>query len=122
MATLRRRRSPLRRGLDDDRARRKYSRATGTVVGARPRTAHRRADRSAGRMSSIAALERGLQAHILDGDQAIALGIDSSEQVSAATRLKIYSDAYRLRLIEALQANFPIIEQLLGPDEFGRLT
>lgn len=73
-------------------------------------------------MNSFLELQRGLRNHIVDGDMALADSIDSSPQVSAAVRLKIYSDAYRLRLIEALQANYPILEELIGAEQFARLA
>ncbi len=73
-------------------------------------------------MTSLASLQRDLQKLIVDGDESIASAIDSSDEIPAATRLKIYSDAYRLRLIEALQANFPVLERLLGADQFARVT
>jgi len=73
-------------------------------------------------MSQLAQLQRDLQAHVLNSDTAIAAAIDASPEVPAATRLRIYFDAYRLRLIEALQATYPVLEQLLGADAFSRLA
>jgi hypothetical protein len=73
-------------------------------------------------MISLATLQRQLQSHIIDGDAALADSIDSSAEIPATTRLRIYSEAYRLRLIEALQANFPALERLMGADEFSRMT
>jgi hypothetical protein len=73
-------------------------------------------------MSSLASLQRLLQSHIVDGDQTLAAEIESTDAIPAATRLSIYSDAYRLRLIEALQANYPILDRFMGTDEFVRLT
>jgi hypothetical protein len=73
-------------------------------------------------MSHLAQLQRDLQAHVINGEPAIADAIDSSVEIPAATRLGIYSDAYRLRLIEALQANNPLLAQLVGDHAFSRLT
>jgi hypothetical protein len=73
-------------------------------------------------MSHLVQLQRALQAHVVDGELAIADAIDSSIEVSAATRLKIYSDAYRLRLIDALKANHPVLAQLVGETQFARLA
>ncbi|HYM35777.1 MAG TPA: DNA-binding domain-containing protein [Steroidobacteraceae bacterium] len=67
-------------------------------------------------------LQRALQSHVIDGDATIADAIDSSAEISADTRLKIYFDAYRLRLIEALEANFPVLANFLGDEEFSKLT
>jgi hypothetical protein len=70
----------------------------------------------------LAKLQRDLQVHLLEGDDAIETAIDSTENVSAATRLQIYFDAYRLRLIEALQANYPVLAKLLVEDEFSNVS
>jgi hypothetical protein len=66
-------------------------------------------------------LQRELQAHILSGDETVAESINSTEAVPVATRLRIYSDAYRLRLLEALRDNYPTIHATLGDDEFNTL-
>jgi hypothetical protein len=71
---------------------------------------------------SLAQLQRALQAHVIDGEFEITSSIESSEDIPAATRLRIYSDAYRLRLIEALAANFPVLAQALGEEAFARLA
>lgn len=44
-----------------------------------------------------------------------------SPPVSAQQRLQIYSDAYRLRLVDALQDNYPVLGALLGDDLFDSL-
>jgi len=41
--------------------------------------------------------------------------------VSADVRLKIYADAYRLRLADALATNYPALHVLLGDDAFAEL-
>lgn len=73
-------------------------------------------------MSNLARLQRDLQAHVIEGEDAIASAIDSTNDIPAATRLKIYFDAYRLRLIEALEANFPVLAKWLGEEQFSRMT
>ena len=74
----------------------------------------------------LAQLQRAFQRHLLDADAtltpAIASAIASSERVPAGTRLGIYADAYRLRLIDALAANYPRLQQLLGAQAFGELA
>jgi hypothetical protein len=37
-------------------------------------------------------------------------------------RIGVYCDAYVLRLLEALQTNYPALHQLLGDDEFERMS
>jgi hypothetical protein len=71
---------------------------------------------------SFAQLQRHLQAHVLHGSNEIESKIDSTESVSISTRLAIYSDAYRLRLIEALEGNYPVLAQLLGVDQFAAVA
>lgn len=41
--------------------------------------------------------------------------------VSAQQRLQIYADAYRLRLVDALRDNYPVLNLLLGDDAFDAL-
>jgi hypothetical protein len=73
-------------------------------------------------MSRLENLQRELQASVIDGEGVIADFIDASVEIPATIRLQIYSDAYRLRLIEALQANYPLLAQLVGEHAFARLT
>ncbi len=44
-----------------------------------------------------------------------------SDALDARTRLGIYADAYRLRLLEALETDFVALRALLGPEAFERL-
>ena len=70
-------------------------------------------------MSALAQLQRDLQRHVLNGDVAIADAVNGTPAVPAATRLAVYSNAYRARLAEALEANMPHLRELLGAEEFG---
>ena len=74
------------------------------------------------RRMNLAELQRALQQHVIDGDDEIAAHVEQSESVPAATRLQIYAEAYRLRLVEALAANFPKLQELLGTDTFGAVA
>lgn len=73
-------------------------------------------------MNTLTELQQALQSHVLHGDDAIAHAIDESPDIPASVRLGVYSDAYRLRLIEALGSNFPVLAKLLGEAPFARLT
>ncbi len=42
--------------------------------------------------------------------------------VNIETRLAIYADGYRSRLVEALDANFPCLHKGLGDDDFAQLA
>ncbi|HET9447034.1 MAG TPA: DNA-binding domain-containing protein [Steroidobacteraceae bacterium] len=70
-------------------------------------------------MSALAQLQRDLQHHVLNGDVSIADAVNGTPAVPAATRLAVYSHAYRARLAEALEANMPYLRELLGDEEFG---
>ena len=73
-------------------------------------------------MNDLYTLQEAFQASILQGDDYAGCYISESQRVSAATRLAIYSDAYRLRLIDALADNYPTLHALLGDDAFDRLA
>jgi hypothetical protein len=68
-------------------------------------------------MIDLAQLQMALQRSILAGKGApMDAIVDPS--VDVATRMDIYATAYRLRLTEALAANFPRLQNLLGKDRF----
>jgi len=77
-------------------------------------------------MTTLAQLQNALQSHVLHGDVTAAAVIHESPQVPATTRLGVYADAYRLRLIEALESNYPItvkaLAQFHGEHAFARLA
>jgi len=72
---------------------------------------------------SLRDLQSDFQRYLLSPAQrAIAGRIASSDRLAADTRLGIYAEAYRLRLIEALDTDFPTLHALLGDDEFDRMA
>lgn len=71
---------------------------------------------------SLRQLQRDLQRHVLHGHRNIETEIVDAAGVARDVRLAVYSDAYRLRLIEALEANYPVLAQLLGADQFTLLS
>ncbi|MGH8175819.1 MAG: HvfC/BufC family peptide modification chaperone, partial [Steroidobacter sp.] len=73
-------------------------------------------------MIPLVQLQRQFQQHLLAADPAIAGSINESEQIPATVRLAIYSEAYRLRLMDALASNFPRLQQLLGQTEFAAIA
>ncbi|MFL6575999.1 MAG: DUF2063 domain-containing protein [Povalibacter sp.] len=70
----------------------------------------------------LAKLQRAFQRHVVNGDVSIGERVNGSQAVPARQRLQVYSDAYQLRLIEALAHNYPRVRQLLGDDQFGELS
>jgi hypothetical protein len=73
-------------------------------------------------MSALAGLQRDLQRHVLSGDATIVAAVKATSAVPAATRLSVYSNAYRIRLAEALAANMPRLKELLGDEQFGAVA
>jgi hypothetical protein len=72
------------------------------------------------RRATLRPLQGRFQNYLLTGagtleDEIVSDGLD------ARTRLAIYADAYRLRLLEALATDFVALRALLGPGEFERL-
>lgn len=72
--------------------------------------------------SALVGLQRDLQRHVLSGDAAIARAVNATPAVPAATRLAVYSNAYRIRLAEALAANMPRLKELLGEEQFAAVA
>ena len=58
---------------------------------------------------------------ILDHNTSFASQIESTAEIPAPARIRIYSEAYRLRLLEALEENFPGLAHLLGDQQFELL-
>ena len=73
-------------------------------------------------MNSLAELQRDFQRHVMHGDHRITAAVTGTPRVPAAIRLGIYSEAYRLRLTDALASTLPRLQQLLGKDQFAELA
>ena len=73
-------------------------------------------------MSTLARVQREFQDHLLSGDTAIEARVVGTARVPIATRLAIYAGAYRSRLAEALENNYPVLAQLLGAADFAALA
>ena len=73
-------------------------------------------------MKALARLQRQFQDYLLRGDGAVEARVLGTERVPVATRLGIYSGAYRSRLADALASNYPVLAQLLGEADFGSLA
>ncbi|MDR3441807.1 MAG: DNA-binding domain-containing protein [Legionella sp.] len=73
-------------------------------------------------MTELLNLQNQFQEFLLSGQCAIHDSIVETELVPVETRLAIYRDAYVLRLIECLNANFPFLSAYLGTDEFNQLA
>jgi len=73
-------------------------------------------------MTSLAALQRNFSRHVLDGDGAIVGAVIGDVHASAAQRLAIYADGYRLRLLEVLGDELAGLRALLGHTDFDRFA
>jgi len=70
-------------------------------------------------MSALAATQATMQSWLLRGDPAIAASVHGPQ---VEHRLRIYGDAYRLRLLEVLGNDFPVTKALLGEDRFDAIA
>lgn len=67
-------------------------------------------------------LQQALQRHVVANDASIAAEIGRSGPFAPETRLAIYSEAYRLRLTDALAQNYPRLQQWLGAEVFDGIA
>jgi hypothetical protein len=72
-------------------------------------------------VTRLAHIQDAFQRFLVQGDPAIESDIVGTQRVPVATRLGIYGDGYRSRLIEALQATYPVLANLLGEADFHTL-
>jgi len=69
-------------------------------------------------MSELFHLQNQLQQFILTGNPDIMQSVQQTGNVCVETRLAIYRDAYRFRLIECLSTSFPALYLYLGHEQF----
>ena len=72
-------------------------------------------------MNKLRRLQEDFQDYLLVGNDRVQAQVLGTEQVGAAERLAIYADGYRLRLLEALDTDFPGLHALLGDTQFDAL-
>lgn len=73
-------------------------------------------------MNRLHSLQSDFQSFLLEGDTRIQQRVTGTEKASVELRLAIYHDAYRLRLIEALGSNYPVLQAWIGHEEFEKLS
>jgi hypothetical protein len=66
-------------------------------------------------------LQRSFQQHLLMGDDAILESVVEAPPLPAAERVKIYRNAYRVRLLDALKDTYPVLFKILGDEVFESL-
>ena len=69
---------------------------------------------------SLQQLQHSFKQHLMHQDPAIAHWV-KDKGISRELRLAIYANAYRSRLIEALETDYPALLTVLGAEEFYRL-
>src|SRR3989344_5573117 len=72
-------------------------------------------------MNTLRDLQSDFQSFLLRGREDIRIHVVGTDKVSAEQRLTIYYDAYRLRLLEALDSNYPVLHGWIGDEEFEKL-
>jgi hypothetical protein len=71
----------------------------------------------------LASLQRRFQEHLLAGGGELMQPLVHADAVAdAPTRLDVYAQAYRLRLLEVLGKDYPALRRLLGAAEFDSLA
>ncbi len=78
-------------------------------------------DAVASRASSLRNLQQDFQRHLLGEPSQIEAAIVDAPPLPVAERLGIYRNAYRVRLIEALDDTYPILHAVLGDEVFCAL-
>ncbi len=73
-------------------------------------------------MNSLNNMQQDFMGWLLQQQPDIESDIEETTRVSKKTRLDIYAQAYRLRLLEALQDSFPALHTLLGDERFEALA
>lgn len=71
--------------------------------------------------SRLRDLQVAFQEHVLHGDTEMLALISADVRPNPAARLAIYAHAYRLRLLEALETDFPALHTLAGDALFEQL-
>ena len=71
-------------------------------------------------MSALSDLQSDFQSFLLDGNERMLSRVTGTAKVSTEQRLAIYYDAYRLRLLEALTSNYPVLRAWIGDEEFEK--
>ena len=73
-------------------------------------------------MSLLAELQAGFQAFVHQGGHEFDGAVVGDGRADQVTRLDVYYQAYRLRLLEVLRKDFPGLHTLLGPEAFENMA
>jgi len=72
-------------------------------------------------MTQLANLQLLFQGHVVSGDEQAITAFVGNETASAADRLGIYFNAYRMRLLQILREDFPGLCSIMSADAFDAL-
>jgi len=72
--------------------------------------------------SALATLQRHFKTYLLTGDDALRTHIANAGAAEVDTRMEVHFQAYRLRLAEALQADYGTVYSCLGDVHFRALA
>ena len=72
-------------------------------------------------MNPLQKLQTDFHSFLLRGGAQMQQRVSGTAKVGAPIRLAIYYDAYRLRLIEALDSNYPVLHAWIGDEAFDKL-
>lgn len=72
-------------------------------------------------MKDLMSLQDKFQAYLLDANNQIEDLIVGTDKVPVELRLMVYGNAYRSRLLEALESTYPVLKAYLGDDDFYQL-
>lgn len=72
-------------------------------------------------MPDLKQIQKDFQDYLLHRTPLIKAEVIGTAKVPVTTRLEIYHDAYYLRLLEALQEDFPVLHTLIGCDNFNKI-
>ena len=70
---------------------------------------------------AVAELERSFQSYVLERAVGVERVIAEDAKAGADERLAVYFDAYRLRLLEVLENDYPALRAVAGAPEFDKL-
>ncbi len=73
-------------------------------------------------MKALAGLQARFQQHLIDGDPGVIGDIAGADDEYRQARLRIYYNAYRLRLIAALGVDYPALKSFVGEPAFDKLA
>lgn len=69
---------------------------------------------------SLRELQEQFQSYVLNQEQKI-LDTISTEEADAIERIDVYKKGYFLRLLEVLEANFPVLAKVMGKETFAEI-